>query len=38
LTGNLTYADLKVTWPAPVDPATTTPSGSVEMFAAFDRN
>jgi type II secretory pathway pseudopilin PulG len=34
---NLTYADLKVTWPAPADPATTTPSGSVEMFAAFDR-
>jgi type II secretory pathway pseudopilin PulG len=33
-----TYADLKVTWPAAVDPATTTPSGSVEMFAAFDRN
>jgi len=37
LTGNLTYADLKVTWPAAADPATTTPSGSVEMFAAFDR-
>src|SRR5882724_10264314 len=37
-TGNLTYADLKVTWPAGVDPAITTPSGSVEMFAAFDRN
>src|SRR5207249_1287362 len=37
-TGNLTYAGLKVTWPAPVDPATTTPSGSVELFAAFDRN
>jgi len=37
-TGNLTYADLKVTWPSPVDPATTTPSGSAEMFAAFDRN
>jgi uncharacterized protein (TIGR02598 family) len=34
----LHYADLKVTWPAPVDPATTTPSGSVEIFAAFDRN
>jgi hypothetical protein len=32
------YADVKVTWPAPVDPATTTPSGAVEMFAAFDRN
>ncbi len=34
----LHYADLKVTWPAPVDPTTTTPSGSVEIFAAFDRN
>ncbi|MGH7984232.1 MAG: hypothetical protein ACREFF_13990 [Candidatus Udaeobacter sp.] len=32
------WADLKVTWPAPTDPATTTPSGSVEMFAAFDRH
>jgi type II secretory pathway pseudopilin PulG len=32
------WADLKVTWPAPVDPATTTPSGSAEMFAAFDRH
>ena len=37
-TGNLTYAQLKVTWPAAVDPSTTVPSGSVEMFAAFDRN
>lgn len=37
-TGNLTYAQLKVTWPAAADPATTTPSGSVEMFAALDRN
>lgn len=34
----LSYADVKVTWPAPVDPATAVPSGSVEMFAAFDRN
>jgi len=34
----LPYADVKVTWPAAVDPATTTPSGSTEMFAAFDRN
>jgi hypothetical protein len=32
------YADLKVTWPAAADPTTTTPSGSAEMFAAFDRN
>jgi hypothetical protein len=31
-------ANLKVTWPAPVDPATTTPSGMAETFAAFDRN
>ena len=37
-TGNLTYANLKVTWPAAVDPATITPAGSVEMFAALDRN
>jgi|ERR1041385_2356716 type II secretory pathway pseudopilin PulG len=35
---SLRYADLKVTWPAAIDPATTTPSGSTEMFAAFDRN
>ena len=34
----LSYADVKITWPAPVDPAAGTPSGSVEMFAAFDRN
>ena len=34
----LRYADVKVSWPAPTDPATTTPSGSAEMFAAFDRN
>jgi uncharacterized protein (TIGR02598 family) len=37
-TGNLTYADVKVTWPAEADPATTTPSGSVEMFVALNRN
>jgi type II secretory pathway pseudopilin PulG len=34
--GNLYGADLKVTWPASADP--TAPSGSAEMFAAFDRN
>ena len=34
----LPCADLKVTWPAAADPATTTPSGSAEMFAAFKRN
>lgn len=33
-----TYARLRVSWPAAVDPCTTTPSGAVEMFAAFDRN
>ncbi len=37
-TGNLMYTDVKVTWPAAADPATTTPNGSVELFAAFDRN
>jgi uncharacterized protein (TIGR02598 family) len=30
------YASLKVTWPAPAVPSNA--SGSVEMFAAFDRN
>lgn len=35
---SMRYADLKVTWPAAANPATTTPSGSVEIFAAFDRN
>jgi uncharacterized protein (TIGR02598 family) len=34
----LSYADVKASWPAPVDPATTTPSGTIEIFAAFDRN
>jgi uncharacterized protein (TIGR02598 family) len=33
--GNLIYADVKVTWPAAATPANA--SGSVEMFAAFDR-
>ena len=32
----LSYTDLKVTWPAAATPANA--SGSVEMFAAFDRN
>jgi uncharacterized protein (TIGR02598 family) len=31
-----TYADLKVTWPAAA--ALANVSGSIEMFAAFDRN
>jgi uncharacterized protein (TIGR02598 family) len=34
----LHYAVLKATWPAEVDPATTLPGGSMEIFAAFDRN
>ncbi len=33
--GTLTYADLKVTWPAAATSANA--SGSVETFAAFDR-
>src|SRR5436190_6127195 len=36
--GNVSGANLKVTWPAAADPSTTTPSGSAELFAAFDRN
>lgn len=31
-----TYARFQVTWPATVDPATGTPDGSVETFAAVD--
>jgi Tfp pilus assembly protein PilV len=33
-----TYVNVKVTWPAAIDPCAITPSGSVEMFAALDRN
>ena len=33
-----TYFHLKVTWPSAIDPCAITPSGSVEMFAAVDRN
>jgi hypothetical protein len=36
--GNLTYVQLKITWPAAADPTRVTPSGSVDMFAALDRN
>ena len=36
-TGALFY-DVRATWPAQADPCATTPSGSVEMFTAFDRN
>jgi uncharacterized protein (TIGR02598 family) len=32
----LSYTDLKITWPAAATPADA--NGSVEMFAAFDRN
>jgi len=31
-----TFATLQVTWPAAVNPATGTPAGSIETFAAFD--
>jgi uncharacterized protein (TIGR02598 family) len=39
-TSGLRYADLKVTWPPTVVQTSPTPipSGSTEMFAAFDRN
>jgi uncharacterized protein (TIGR02598 family) len=33
-----TFAYLRMTWPAAVDPLTITPGGSSEMFAAFNRN
>lgn len=33
-----TFVDLKITWPAALDPATSTPAGSVEAFGAFDRH
>ena len=32
------YVHLKVTWPAAIDPCVVRPSGSVETFAALDRN
>ena len=32
------FVSLKLTWPALVDPATTTPAGLVETFAAVDRH
>ena len=37
-TSGATYVNVKVTWPAAIDPCTITPSGSVKMFAALDRN
>jgi hypothetical protein len=32
------YVNVKVTWPAAIDPCAITPAGSVETFAALDRN
>ena len=37
-TTGATYVNVRVTWPAPIDPCAIMPSGSVEMFAALDRN
>jgi hypothetical protein len=37
-TTGATYVNVKVTWPAAIDPCAITPGGSVEMFAALDRN
>ena len=36
-TAGAVFAALNVTWPAAADPCATTPGGSVEVFAAFDR-
>lgn len=33
-----TFVSLRVTWPALVDPSTTTPAGFVETFVALDRH
>jgi hypothetical protein len=37
-TSGATYVNLKVTWPAAIDPCAIRPGGSVEMFASLDRN
>jgi uncharacterized protein (TIGR02598 family) len=37
-TNAATFAYLRVTWPAAVDPVTTTPGGLSEAFAAMSRN
>jgi hypothetical protein len=37
-TSGATYVNVKVTWPAVIDPCVVTPSGSVQMFAALDKN
>jgi type II secretory pathway pseudopilin PulG len=36
-TGTTSLADIKITWPARVDPATAAPAGSVESFVAVNR-
>jgi type II secretory pathway pseudopilin PulG len=36
-TTGATYANVKATWPAAIDPCAITPSGSAEMFVALDR-
>ena len=36
-TSTTSLADIKVTWPAQVDPATGVPTGSVETFIAINR-
>jgi len=33
-----TFVSLKISWPAPVDPATATPLGSIETFTVLDRH
>ena len=37
-TSGAMYVNVKVTWPAAIDPCAITPGGSVETFAALDRN
>jgi hypothetical protein len=37
-TAGALFYDVRATWPAQADPCATTPSGSVEMFMALDRN
>ncbi len=37
-TSGATYVNVKVTWPAAIDPCATTPGGSVQTFAALSRN
>jgi len=36
-TQSTSIADITVTWPAAVDPATGTPAGSIDMFVAVNR-